>query len=160
MSTAPIARHPLDPRGRGAHLPADPDVLVSRERLTRLADWMISYWSASRGPRGYIYAVQPRDGGPVKIGMTHDPLSRLAGLQDGNPHRLVIRAIMLGWGDTERRIHRLWKDHRLRGEWFDHEHAAALIAFVRGAGIAQVSAFEEGETNTSFLANTLPFARP
>lgn len=147
-----------------AFLPEDPDELVNKQRITRLADWMLDYWWKTllvHGTgRGYVYAVQAVSGGPVKIGMTYAPLRRLAGLQDGSPARLVIRAVMLGWSVTERRIHDRWAGHRLNGEWFDEAAAPPLIAFVRGAGIAQVIEFRAGETNTSFLANTLPFGRP
>lgn len=157
MTGPPTARHPLDPRGSGAHLPADPDELVDRQRLARLAAWIIDQWSATLDSRGYVYAVQVLDDGPVKIGMTYDPLARLADLQHASPYPLAIRAVMLGWAEAERRILMRWALHRIRGEWFEAAAAAPLIAFVRGAGIAQVIAFENGETNASFLANTLPF---
>ena len=157
VRTPLFARHPG--YGVGAHLPETPDDLVDKQRLTRLAGWMLDHWAATLDSRGYVYAVQELVDGPVKIGMSYDPRARLADLQHASPYPLAIRAVMLGWAETERRILTRWASQRIRGEWFEAEAAAPLIAFVRGAGIAQVIAFDNGETNASFLANTLPFGQ-
>lgn len=68
--------------------------------------------------------VDGRWAGPVKVGIASSPKSRLAGLQTGNAHRLVLcgefvlpsRDIALG---VERAFHAVMGHRRLLGEWFD-----------------------------------------
>lgn len=59
--------------------------------------------------------------GPIKIGFTDDYNlnSRLDCLQTGNPYRLrVVGVIAAGTFEDEHKIHGLFSDSRLCGEWF------------------------------------------
>jgi hypothetical protein len=66
---------------------------------------------------GYVYAIQARDGGPIKIGKAAAPADRLAGIQRMNPAPLVL--LGLAHGDAEERhLHDRYMKRRLHGEWF------------------------------------------
>lgn len=67
-----------------------------------------------------IYVIGPEESAIVKIGhTTNKPSFRLGNLQTGNPELLVVR--WAGEGDEllERHLHAVFKDYRIRGEWFD-----------------------------------------
>lgn len=68
--------------------------------------------------------------GPVKIGISNNPLSRLQGVQTGSPSRLVLVDRYCFWKRThamavERCFHQTCGAHRLEGEWFDITPGAA-----------------------------------
>jgi hypothetical protein len=71
--------------------------------------------------------------GPVKVGVTKNPYDRLATLQTSCPSHLVMihafaapnREIALG---LEEAFHTVFKDRRLRGEWFDMHPIDAAVA--------------------------------
>lgn len=57
----------------------------------------------------------------VKIGFTqYDPEKRLAQLQTGNPHSLLIIAYFDGWQTDEEKLHCFFKEFRspVGNEWF------------------------------------------
>ena len=55
----------------------------------------------------------------VKIGVTdRDVENRLAELQTGNPRKLRIVRVLEGDEAEERRLHELFAEERLLGEWF------------------------------------------
>lgn len=66
----------------------------------------------------WIYFVQAEHGGPIKIGQSNDPIQRLKQLQTSSPYPLVLRRVVNGAPEMEHRLHALFKDHRLNGEWF------------------------------------------
>jgi hypothetical protein len=66
----------------------------------------------------YVYFIQSTEGGPIKIGKSDHPSRRLAGLQNGHPQELVIRAVALGGHAAETLLHQHFERSRLRGEWF------------------------------------------
>jgi hypothetical protein len=66
---------------------------------------------------GYVYAVRQAGGGPVKIGMAHDPVKRLLGIQCMNPHPLIVLGLAHG-AANEGHLHNRHKASRLHGEWF------------------------------------------
>ena len=57
--------------------------------------------------------------GPVKIGFSIDPPSRLRSLQYSSPVRLSILAMARGGPKRESAYHRQFQDIRLYGEWFE-----------------------------------------
>lgn len=76
----------------------------------------------------YVYVIatsrRGRAAGPVKIGISSNPQSRLNSLQSGNPERLVMFCHMAIFGrdaakSLERMFHTIQQDRRLDGEWFD-----------------------------------------
>lgn len=67
-----------------------------------------------------IYVIGPEGSAVVKIGhTTNKPSYRLGNLQTGNPELLVVRWAGEGNEALERHLHAVFKDYRLRGEWFD-----------------------------------------
>lgn len=65
-----------------------------------------------------VYLVEAVGSDCVKIGIARNIEQRLAGLQTSCPHTLVVRDIFKGGRKEERKLHRLLKTHRVRGEWF------------------------------------------
>lgn len=75
----------------------------------------------------------------VKIGVAHDPQARLATLQCGSPVRLEMhRTVPTASADAvERRLHKLFREHRRHGEWFD---AAAVLSTIDALSDEQIRA--------------------
>ena len=70
-------------------------------------------------PTGIIYFVQQGTEGPIKVGYTEQSIQvRLAGLQVGNPCELYVIKIIDGTRVDEANIQNLFRDCRIRGEWF------------------------------------------
>lgn len=64
------------------------------------------------------YFIQGVDGGPIKIGRSVDPLSRLSSLQTGSPVVLKMLATVPGELLPEEALHKAFADLRTHGEWF------------------------------------------
>ncbi len=58
------------------------------------------------------------DTGPIKIGSSGNPKSRLIGIQTGSFQQLRILAVCPGGTEQERAYHHRYADQRLQGEWF------------------------------------------
>ena len=56
--------------------------------------------------------------GSIKIGMSSDVNSRLAQLQCASPTRLSVIGCMSGDSKSEAKLHRIFNDLRVNGEWF------------------------------------------
>ncbi len=66
-----------------------------------------------------IYFIQAVSGGAVKIGTTSQRVgSRLNQIQTGHPEPLQLLGWLPGGRGVESRIHAIFADERLRGEWF------------------------------------------
>lgn len=69
-------------------------------------------------PGAFIYLISCREF--VKAGIAKNPKGRLGNLQIGSPFDLKLlktfMTITPRW--DERRLHFLWKDYEVRGEWF------------------------------------------
>jgi len=76
----------------------------------------------------YVYFVQARACGPIKIGFSRDVLARLIRLQIGNPNELVLLAACEGSERDESALHSRFADLWVRGEWFREAHE--LLAFI------------------------------
>lgn len=66
----------------------------------------------------WVYFIQAKTGGPVKIGWAVNVDERLATLQTGNPATLHVLGVCAGDVALEAEIHRRLAEHRIRGEWF------------------------------------------
>lgn len=71
----------------------------------------------------FVYFIQATNGGPVKIGKSSDPETRLANLQAGNPYPLIVKAVCKGGLGAETQIHKHFASSRLRSEWFQETQA-------------------------------------
>jgi hypothetical protein len=77
-----------------------------------------------------VYFIQATDGGAIKIGVTTNVMKRLATLRTGSGRHLnVLGIIRDGTRETERMLHRRFKDGRLIGEWFRPE--PDLLEYIR-----------------------------
>lgn len=66
-----------------------------------------------------IYFIQDSETCEIKIGFTEgDPVDRLASLQTGNPHLLVLIHSESGGRVREVMLHQMFAGDRVRGEWF------------------------------------------
>lgn len=81
----------------------------------------------------FVYFVQAGEAGPIKIGVTHDPASRLRTLQVGNHEPLRMIGLFFGTADAEEALRRRFEAHRVRGEWFspDEEIVRAAAALTQ-----------------------------
>jgi len=80
----------------------------------------------------FVYIIRSGKRGAYKIGVAKNVESRLETLQTGNPAELFIIA-KFDFGSKakayqmEYSLHRMFKRHRIRGEWFDNRIRMARI---------------------------------
>ena len=84
-----------------------------------IADTLDIQWD---DPGAFVYAVT--DGEYIKIGKTLNPNDRLSSLQTGNARTLRLLYLIPVKDESvalavERRMHTMYRDYRLEGEWFD-----------------------------------------
>lgn len=86
---------------------------------------------------GFVYFIQAGTaGGPIKIGYSYAPETRLAQLQTSMPDTLRLLAAMPGSVTDERALHSKLRLHRLRGEWFlPHADVLAEVAAARSSNV-------------------------
>jgi Meiotically up-regulated gene 113 len=97
----------------------------------------------------FLYFIQAGEIGPIKIGYSHDPATRLAELQIGNPEELRllgafegplqgIEAMEAGW-------HYVFWAARIRGEWFKPipKLLAAIDGWNRGIDLGCMEPIDE-----------------
>lgn len=77
-----------------------------------------SHITSRTKPPQKIYFVQRGEAGPVKIGVSANPDSRIAALQKSYEEKLRVLAIILGDLAAERALHERFAEHRIKGEWF------------------------------------------
>ena len=76
----------------------------------------------------FVYFIQRESGGPVKIGKSMRPDSRLKILQEACPETLQIVGVCAGGYPAEVQLHRWFAAQKLDGEWFDvSESLRALL---------------------------------
>ena len=76
----------------------------------------------------WLYAIQEKETGKVKLGISQDPQTRVKQLQIGNPNTLelvVVRKAEQGLID-ETNLHLQNHTHHIRGEWFHQEALLTL----------------------------------
>lgn len=66
----------------------------------------------------FVYFMQAKIGGPIKIGIAADPIKRKASVQTGYPYPLRITRVIVGWTYHEIGLHEAFDSVRLSGEWF------------------------------------------
>lgn len=106
----------------------------------------------------FVYVIGEHDHGPLKIGTSRDPVSRLRTMQTGNPRRLRIEHVLVGGGALEGLLHEFWEpfavisarsdgkpDAAPGTEWFKPEAREELIPIVADAGQRQVAALRSPE---------------
>lgn len=72
-----------------------------------------------------VYMIRGGTDGPIKIGHSNNPASRLVSLQIGNWVPLVIYRVFEGDEEEERRLHLLFREFRITGEWYRFDASMA-----------------------------------
>lgn len=80
--------------------------------------------------------------GPIKIGLSRDPVTRLARLSTSSPVALTLLAWNFGGRSTEADYHHRFNLHRLNGEWFN-PHPEILAEIDRLSRIQDMRAATE-----------------
>ena len=70
-------------------------------------------------PATLVYFVQVGESGPIKIGKTNDVSARIRSLQTAQAEELRLIATISVDEWPEWKLHQLFAEHRLRGEWFE-----------------------------------------
>jgi hypothetical protein len=105
------------------HLPVgspEREALFRELRRTFAEDWAAAEASLKEERRqkfGDLYFVGA--GNAVKIGRTTNFGVRLRHIQAHNHENVECLAVLKGQGWRERDLHRRFRDHHLRGEWFE-----------------------------------------
>ena len=88
----------------------------------------------SKRLRQAVYVIST-DRGVVKVGISHNPIERLAQLQTGSPYhlRLVYAAVHSDASRVEAIVHHMLRDKLAYGEWFCVTEAVARNAIMRAA---------------------------
>ena len=78
----------------------------------------------------WVYLVHARGTNFYKIGIASCVKTRLHGLQNASPHELSLVTVIPGSQSLEKAIHRRFRGHRVRGEWFEFKTPTEpLVAF-------------------------------
>lgn len=79
---------------------------------------------------GYLYLISESPAGPVKVGVSVNPASRLSSLQTGNPRPLKVLASyrfpVSEVYEVEKMFHFDFIHSAILGEWFDLSEALVL----------------------------------
>lgn len=97
--------------------------------------------SRAPGASDFVYVIGSAQG-RVKIGMSTDPVARLATLQTASPDRLWLALAAPAYGNAyaiEQEAHAILAAHRLAGEWFTAPPEMAIAAVYGAAGRLGVS---------------------
>jgi hypothetical protein len=77
----------------------------------------------------YVYFIQRGVDGPIKIGYSRKPKSRLSQLQSAFPETLRMLGVIPGDKAKERALHDRFDGIRVKGEWFAPDRS--LIALIK-----------------------------
>jgi hypothetical protein len=132
--TPQFARAPIEP---------DPD----DQYLDSNALAAVHYWAEFIPDPLWVYFAVEYEADSydvVKIGQAKDPRRRIASLQCGNPRQIVAAELILATAEAEKRLHGSFRTHNVRGEWFGHGMAPAILAYAEAASAAQIEAHKTG----------------
>lgn len=83
----------------------------------------------SRPTKGHIYFIQAGEDGPIKIGFSKDPVSRLRTLQTAHTEKLKMLHHQTGTRVDEVKLHHKFKSLKIRGEWYQAK--GPLLDFIQ-----------------------------
>lgn len=76
----------------------------------------------------WVYFAQRGDDGPIKIGTSKHPVSRVKDLSSASAEGLMLLGVIPGSRKEEQQLHLRFTSCRLNGEWFRPD--AALCAYI------------------------------
>jgi hypothetical protein len=98
-----------------------------------------------------VYFIQSGDDGPVKIGLSKNPWSRLCKIQTDHDRPARLIRLFEGGHAQERELHRRFAEHRMNGEWFKPVEAILTGAIeLPPLDIQRVKPARRGWTEESF----------
>lgn len=114
--------------GRSEPEPSDETIQTAatwlRERVP--GSWPIE--EEELAPQGFVYVIATTElPHRIKVGFTGDPAGRLITLQAMSPVGLEMVRYRPGTVADERRLHALFAESRLHGEWFDGGALPAVL---------------------------------
>ncbi|MCP4648698.1 MAG: GIY-YIG nuclease family protein [PVC group bacterium] len=68
----------------------------------------------------FVYLIIDKDTRRLKIGQSHNPISRLKTLQTGSSTKLLLVSYFPGGKKVEKELHKSFSKIRISGEWFDY----------------------------------------
>ena len=68
--------------------------------------------------KSFLYFIEAKNTGYIKIGRSVNPQQRLAQLSTGSPVELIILGTISGGSNLEAELHRRFETLREKGEWF------------------------------------------
>lgn len=80
-----------------------------------------------------IYVISQGESAIVKIGHGGNPKKRVTELQTGSPIPLVLQWTHEGDENLEGHLHAVFKEYRIRGEWFDLTPLGDAVSAVQEA---------------------------
>lgn len=111
------------------------------------------------GNATFVYLIGEVDDGPVKIGLSTDPIGRLRTMQTGNPRRLRVEYVLVGDMATEKLLHEFWEPFAIVSsgsegkpnaapgtEWFKHEARIDILPIIADAVGRQIDYLREQTT--------------
>lgn len=107
------------------------------EAVTRASSREIVAFGAGVLPEAgeWVYVVQAKGNGLVKVGYSKAPASRIRQLQTASADTLRLVMLIPATLELEQRLHRELGDLRVRGEWFTGAAAGRLAGmFAAGVG--------------------------
>lgn len=75
-----------------------------------------------------IYFISAEPDGPIKIGYASNPKKRIASLQTAHHQQLKLLKVIPGTLQAEAALHALFKNDRIKGEWF--KRSPSLLSFI------------------------------
>jgi hypothetical protein len=116
----------------------------------------------------FVYLIGEEEG-PVKIGVATNPVKRLRTMQTGNPRRLRIEWVLVGDGDLEKMLHKVWQSFGIWStkneqaqqrwpdlpytpgtEWFQPEVREKLVPVIQTAIRLQVEHLKDARGDVLF----------
>jgi hypothetical protein len=117
-----------------------------------LEDWQPKKWSERQyaakglpdgesleGYRGYVYFIGPKNGTPLKIGYSRNPWARVKELQTAATEQMFVVATIKTTEPSEIDVHKLFKEERVNGEWFERSAVLdRIINDIKDGAIASI----------------------
>jgi hypothetical protein len=102
----------------------------------------LEFWTTKLAAPSFIYFIQHGENGPVKIGLSIEPVKRIRKLQTGNPRDLFLRHVVPGDLSVEQQLHDRFEPARIRGEWFGLEYLPVIVAFAGGLANQMIESYD------------------
>jgi len=99
----------------------------------------------SRNRQPHVYIAQVLEGGPIKIGISINAINRWRSLSNWCPYDMALICAAPGTKYDELALHRTFRSHRRRGEWFHpHPDVLAMADVILKAGALPDAILELG----------------